>query len=159
MGCARIIKPFLADWITVWISFFILLCLGIIKLLDDGMKAFIRKHGGMERELEFSAFSIRFVLGLYADPALADTDASKTLSAREAIGLSVALSLDSIAVGFGAVMGDASLWMVLLCAMVFDYVAVCAGISIGGFLARKKDLSIHWLGGILLILLAVAKII
>lgn len=75
---------------------------GLIKLFDSSIKSFIRKHKGIRKQLRFSMFSLNFILNIYADPEDADTDSSRDLSPREAVSLAIALSLDGLAVGFGA---------------------------------------------------------
>lgn len=75
---------------------------GLIKLFDSSIKSFIRKHKGIRKQLKFSMFSLNFNLNIYADPEDADTDSSRDLSPREAVSLAIALSLDGLAVGFGA---------------------------------------------------------
>lgn len=71
-------------------------------------------------------FNFRFVLRLYADPEMADQDCSKTISPGEALSLAAALSLDGLAVGFGAALGEVNAWAVILCSLATNMLAVMA---------------------------------
>ena len=65
-------------------------------------KKYIRKFSNKNTPLTFKVFEFKFVLQIYADEIKADYDKSKLLTAKEAFYLSVALSLDSLAVGFSS---------------------------------------------------------
>jgi len=123
----EILGVFLPKQLTVLISFGILFSLGIWKLLDDS---------------ELKNF---------------DTDDSKIISVGEAAALAVALSLDGLAVGFGAALGNANSVAVILCAFAIGAAAVWLGGFLGLKIARKTKVS--WISGVLLILLAFAQLI
>ncbi len=54
----------------------------------------------------FRALHFQFFLSVYADPCKADADASKSLSVPESVCLALAMSLDGVAAGFGAALGN-----------------------------------------------------
>lgn len=97
-----LLRPFLPQSLTKGLCFAILFLLGLVKLCDSTIKTLIRKHKRMHRQVSFSLFSLKFILDVYADPEKADRDGSRELSPAEAASLAVALSLDGLAVGFGA---------------------------------------------------------
>ena len=123
----EILGVFLPEQLTILISFGILFALGIWKLLDDD---------------ELKNF---------------DADDSKTISVGEAAALAIALSLDGLAVGFGAALGNANSIAVILCTFVIG----AAAVWLGGFLGLKiaGKLQVSWISGVLLILLAFAQLI
>ena len=88
-----VIRPWLPAGFAPGMGFAILLFLGIAKLFDSSIKAYIRKHKSLKKNIRFSLSSLRFILTVYADPQEADQDASQSLSALEAASLAVALSL------------------------------------------------------------------
>ena len=157
------IQRFLPGWLAILICFVLLLILGLIKLLDSVAKSIIRKHNKqnkneLQKEFTFSMFHFQFLLRLYANPEEADIDASKTLSAKEAIALAVSLSLDGIAVGFGVALGSAFLPAILLASLLANTIAIQLGCHLGNRIARATRFNISWVGGAMLILLAFSKL-
>ena len=161
-GAALLAGTALAQYIpytlTVAISFIILFVLGILKLMDSITKSVIRKFSDISREIKFSLLNFRFILLLYADPEQADADGSKVLSTAEAASLAVALSLDGLAVGLGAAIGNANWLMVLACTLVTGIIALLAGARLGSKAAKKIRSDLSWLSGALLIVLAFSRL-
>lgn len=144
---------------TSAICFVLLMVLGLTKIFDSAVKNFIRKHSSFHKKIRFSAFSLRFILSVYADPQNADSDSSRCLSAAEAAYLAVALSFDSLAVGFGAGVTNSISWLVVVGSLLFDMCSIVLGCKLGNKLAEKSELDLAWLSGIILIVLAVLKIV
>lgn len=154
-----IFRQYISASLTTMISFSVLFVLGLVKLLDSVTKSLINKYNSFKREITFSAFHIKFILNLYANPTDADVDASKVISPGEATMLALALSLDGLGVGFAAAVGNVNAIAILLCALVTDTLAVITGFYFGNKLARKVPFQISWLSGLLLISLAFLKLI
>lgn len=148
------VKQYIPTWLTTAICFGILFLLGVEKLLDSATKSLIRRYNSIDKELNFSMFNFSFVLRLYADPQEADWDRSKVISPAEAVSLAAALSLDGLALGFGAAMGGASPWAVFLCSLAANAAAVVLGAFCGNKAAQKLPFDLSWIGGLILILLA-----
>jgi len=121
-----IIRAFIPDFVTIFIGSAILLILGIIKLFDKGN---MKDY---------------------------DADNSKVISAGEAAALSVALSLDGIAAGFGIALANTNVWAVILATFMIGTVAVAGGSIFGQKVAKR--LNISWISGILLIGLAIFRL-
>lgn len=153
-----IVSPFLPECLTKWICFTILFVLGIVKLFDSSLKSFIRKHNDWDKKLKFSFFNLKFILNIYANPEKADIDSSNVLSPLEAASLSIALSLDGLAVGFGAGLGSVNYIEVVLFSLISDMVAVMLGAYIGRKVAEKIPINLSWLSGLLLLVLAFMKL-
>ena len=153
-----LVKPLLPPSLTGIICFALLFVLGLIKLLDSLTKSLIRKYNSLSKELHFNLCNFRFVLSIYADPEKADRDQSKTISPAEAASLAIALSLDGLAVGFGAVMGDLNAWAVVLWSLVTNTTAILLGSWLGNKIAQKFSFNISWLSGAILIVLAFTKL-
>jgi len=154
-----LIRAYIPDSVTMMVCFFILFILGIIKLLDSFAKTIIRKYNHINHEIKFSMFSFKFILTLYADPIEADVDSSKLISPAEAASLAVALSLDGLAVGFGAAVGNVNGLAVVLSSLVIGTLAIMLGCHTGNKAAHKLPFNLSWLSGALLILLAVMKLL
>lgn len=152
----NILRPLLPEPFTRAVCFSILFILGILKLFDSSVKALIRRTGGIHKDIRFSVSRVRFILNVYADPEEADRDLSRTLSPAEAASLAVALSLDGLAAGFGAGLVSVSLPLTLILSLFMGLFAVIFGGWLGNRTAETVDLS--WLGGVLLILLALLRL-
>ena len=153
-----LLRPFLPQSLTKGLCFAILFLLGLVKLCDSTIKTLIRKHKRMHRQVSFSLFSLKFILDVYADPEKADRDGSRELSPAEAASLAVALSLDGLAVGFGAALMQVNFLMVMLFSLAVGMLAVRLGGKIGNRAAQKLPYDLSWLSGALLIVLAILKL-
>jgi len=153
-----LIKQYIPDWLTAIVCFIILFVLGIIKLLDSIIKSVIRRYNNFNKEIEFSAFNLKFILNLYANPEEADIDSSRTISSKEATSLAIALSLDGLVVGFGTVLGNMNGIVVFIASLVTGIIAIMLGGYIGNKIAGKLPFNLSWLSGILLIVLAFLKL-
>ena len=158
MLAGSLIRGLIPQSLTTAICFVLLFILGLVKLLDSLTKSIIRKHNNLEKQIHFSLLNFRFVLSLYADPEKADRDHSKTISPGEAASLAVALSLDGMAVGFGAALGNLNILAVFLCSLITETLAVLLGSKLGNRLAKKLPFNISWLSGALLLGMAFLKL-
>lgn len=153
-----LLRPFLPQSLTKGLCFAILFLLGLVKLCDSTIKTLIRRHKRMHRQVSFSLFSLKFILDVYADPEKADRDGSRELSPAEAASLAVALSLDGLAVGFGAALMRVNFLLVMLFSLVVGMLAVRLGSKVGNRAAQKLPFDLSWLSGALLIVLAFLKL-
>jgi putative sporulation protein YtaF len=154
----KIIQPYLPEWLTILICFVILFLLGIVKLLDGITKTIIRKHSALKKELKFSMFNFKFILSVYADPEKADIDSSKVISPIEATYLAIALSLDGLAVGFGAALGNVNVLAVFISSFITNSLAIILGCYFGNKVAHKSLYNLSWISGIILIILAIMRL-
>ena len=153
-----VLKPYLPGDLLKIASFLILLILGFIKLMDNIIKSIINKHTIIDKQIRFSLLNINFILNIYADPKEADLDESKTLSPKEALSLAVALSLDSLAAGFGVALGNVNIFAIILCSLIFSMLSIKSGAFIGNKISDKVPFQLSWLSGILLIFLAFLRL-
>jgi len=154
----NIIKNYIPRTAAAIICFIILFLLAVAKLLDGFTKSLIKKHTDLSRELKFSMFNFNFILKLYAVPEDSDADSSKTISPVEAISIAIALSLDGAAVGLGAALGGANGFAVFLFSLAANMSAIIFGRYIGEKAAGKFKFNLSWLGGVILMILAVFKL-
>ncbi len=152
------VRPFLSPRCSGLICFGVLFVMGLVKLLDNAARSFLRRYGEGGKSIQFSLFSLRMVLCIYADPKQADADCSNSISVKEAISLAVALSLDGMAVGFGAALGSVHSGALLLASPAAGTGAVLLGERLGNRLAARIKCNISWLSGLVLIGLAFLKL-
>lgn len=153
-----LVRPFLPDALTHYASFAILALLGITKLFDSSIKAYIRRKKHIEKELHFSLSKFHFILNIYANPPEADTNHSQSLSPMEAAALAAALSIDGLAVGFGASLGLANPAAIIVMSLICSAAAVLAGRYLGEGMTERWAYDFSWIGGALLLVLAVLKL-
>ena len=146
MLAGSFVKDFIPPGFTTLLSFGILFLLGVLKLFES------------------------------SEPANADKDNSHSISAKEALSLSAALSLDGCAAGFGASLSAGTpaspgaaaagtvsslvpVAVVFLFSLIFGALTVLAGSHIGNKAAGRLPIKPGIIGGLLLILLAVARLL
>lgn len=154
-----VIKDFIPGNIAVIFSFIILLGLGIYRLFEYAFKGYILKRSNSNKPLTFKLFDFKFVMEVYADETKADFDNSKSLSPKEAFYLSLALSLDSLAVGFGSSLIAVNVIEVILMCLITGIIAISLGVFIGRKFVEKINIDLSWLSGALLIILAFMRIL
>lgn len=152
-----LLRDYVPEAVTKGICFTILFLLGVVKLFDSAIKMRIRKHK-IDRQMKFSFLSLQVILNVYADPEKADIDRSKVLSPLEAVSVAVALSLDGLAVGFGAGLASIDFFQAVIICLLFSAVTVGIGSLLGRKLAEKTNLNLTWVGGVLLLVLAFLKL-
>lgn len=132
------------------ISFALLISLGIFNLFQGFFK---RLMTGRKRPPSEKAGPAE----MFFDGTAADTDNSKSISPREAVVLSAALSADSLITGVGAGLGQLAL--PVLSAGVFgaSMLSLAAGQRLGRKLVSTFKINLGWLCGAVLILLAFLK--
>lgn len=154
-----VLKDFLNPSIAATISFYLLFLLGIYRLFESFFKGYIQKFSNIGVPLTFKIFDFKFVLQIYADETKADYDNSKILTSKEAFYLAVALSLDSLAVGFGSSLGSVHYLEVIILSLVIGFLALSSGGYLGRRFAQKVDINLSWLSGAMLIALSIIRVI
>ena len=152
-----LLRDYVPEAVTKGICFTILFLLGVVKLFDSAIKMRIRKHK-IDRQMKFSFLSLQVILNVYSDPEKEDILRSKVLSPLEAVSVAVALSLDGLAVGFGAGLANIDFFQAVIICLLFSAVTVGIGSLLGRKLAEKTNLNLTWVGGVLLLVLAFLKL-
>lgn len=162
LGFSLLIGGFLQNYISSniakIISFFILFFLGIYRLFESLLKSYIKKRSHNFSPLTFKVFDFKFVLQVYADEVKADFDKSKILTPKEAFYLAFALSLDSLAVGFGSSLIFINYIQVFIVALIIGLVSILLGAFIGRKFIENINLNLSWLSGAMLIILAFLRV-
>lgn len=154
-----LIKDFIPINIASTISFLLLLILGVYRLFEAFFKNLIKKYYDKGSPLTFKIFDFKFILQIYADEIKADLDESKILSPKEAFFLAVALSLDSLTVGFGCSLGTVNYLATVLLSFLVGALLLVLGGYVGKNISKNYNLNLSWLSGVLLIILAFIRII
>ena len=137
-----------------WISFLLLFLLGISKIMESLIRRLAAKHPSLTRNWGCKIKQINIIFTIYLSPEYANGEDLQILSAKEALLLSLALSLDSILVGM-AFTTDAVSWVFLfLLAVLFNLLFFLIGYLAGHILCHLFHVDLSWLSGLLLLLLA-----
>ena len=152
------IKKLLPGNLAIILSFLILFIIGIYRLFEGIFKTFIQKKRNLDKPLTFKLFDMRFVLQVYADETIADYDKSKILSPKEAFYLSIALSFDSLAVGFGSSLGGVNFIQTIILCFILGLICISIGHLIGKKIVEKTDTNLSCISGIILLILAALKL-
>lgn len=159
IALGTLIKSFLPPSITTIACFSVLLLLGISRLFEGVLKNFLNKKAISPDHIEVTIFDFKLILNVYADSTLADLDHSKVLSTKEALYLGIALSLDSLVVGFGAALTTIHLSQIIAASIILNSLALLLGSFSGRKFADKLNMDLSWISGAILILLALLKLI
>ncbi len=162
LGISLILGSFIQNYISITtakiFSFTILFFLGLYRLFEGLLKSYINNKAKDSPSLHFKLFDFNFVLQVYANETKADIDNSKVLSYKEAIYLAFALSLDSLAVGFGSSLVLINYIEVFVVAIIIGILTIILGSYIGKSFAEIIDLDLSWLSGAMLIILAFLRV-
>lgn len=157
LWAAAMAQPLLPPGFAKWAGVSLLLFIGLWSLFQNSIKAFLKRLGG-GTQFSFHWGGVGFVLDVYMDETLADADSSQVLTAREALYLAAALSMDSLVSGFGAGLDLQHPGILLGCTFFLHLCAVGGGCALGRKLSGGRELNLSWLGGVLLILLALLRL-
>ncbi|HSH35078.1 sporulation membrane protein YtaF [Schnuerera sp.] len=152
------IKNFLPLNLTTTISFLILIFLGIYYLFESFVKSFFKNKGSSKERVKVKLFDIRLIIDIYVDEIKADFDNSKNLNYNEALYLAVALSLDSLAIGFSSGLCNINFFLIIFLSIVFNILSIWGGLFIGRRFVEKSKINLSWLTGIILITLGFLKL-
>jgi len=151
---AHILEGFLPTAVVYGLSFLILFFLGLTKIFEGAIKSLIKRHEGNPK-FSFSLFNFGFVLQVFAQPELADSDASKELSVAESVPLAFALGFDGLSVGLSVGLMALNIPLLLTMSFIIGMVCVALGSSLGRKASQKISFDFSILSGLILILIAI----
>lgn len=158
MFLGEFISNFIPIDLSNKIAFWLLFLVGLIKIFESLIKKSISIIHKKNDEIAFHCFNLKFILHIYGDLTKADKDKSRVLSPIESIYLATALSIDSIAVGFGVVLLNINMVFLCILSLLVTFLSVFLGGYIGRSISKKTNMDFSFVSGILIILLAVFKI-
>ena len=157
LGLGNVISSVLPGDVTRIICFVSLFLLGFIKFLDYSIKAYINRHCCIRRNLSFSLSGLKVIVNIYGDPMAADWDHSQSLSWKEVLFLSFAMSIDSLIAGALSAFLEIPVGLTMGTALIMGIVMMYAGLFLGRKLASRCKCDLSWISGVLFMILAVTK--
>lgn len=154
----ELFKGYISLTLAKSVSFLLLFSIGIYRFFESILKNYIKKNSKKTSPLTFKIFDLKFILQVYADETKADFDKSKTLSSKEAFYLAIALSLDSLAVGFSSSLISVNYIQSILFSLLIGFLSIVSGSFIGLKFVENSKIDLSWISGILIILLAFLRI-
>jgi len=154
-----IVKNIIPKPVTSLIGFIFLLLLGIYYMIQSLVKNYLLNNSIMDKRINIKLADLRFIIDIYLDETKADIDHSKYLSPHESIFLAVALSLDSLTVGFSSSLASVHYLQVIFLSLISNQLAIWLGLLLGNKFARRVTTDLAWLSGLLLIALALMQFI
>ena len=149
-----ILNNFISNSFAKYASFFLLLSLGLYRLFESIFKSCINSKFKSNTPLKFKFLDFNFIIEVYGTETKADFDNSKILSAKEAIYLALALSFDSLAVGFSTSLISINYTIVIILSLILGFILIILGSNIGEKLTLYSDKNYSWISGFMLILLS-----
>lgn len=159
------------------ISFILLLGLGLFNLFQNFWRDIVcqkkaeplpiplrtvsaKSKGTTRKRNNFNTVTEQMgaLIRMFFDGASADTDNSKSISAKEALVLSAALSADSVVTGIGAGLGSISLPLLSVMAFAAGLISVKSGEKLGRKIVSSFNINLGWLCGAVLIILAFTSV-
>lgn len=144
---------------TVYLCFAGLLLIGVFKLAEYGIRAYIRKHKFVCKRVKITFSQLNFILSIYNNPVMADKDRSSVMSVTEGVFFALAMSLDGFFGGLGAAFLHINVVETVLMNFILGYAAVRAGSLAGMRAAVRREGDYSWIGGALFVLLAFSKLV
>lgn len=137
------------------LSFTLLSILGLGKLSESLIRFLARKYPSLSRNWGCRIKQINIIFTVYLSPEDANREDLHILTPKEALLLSLALSLDSVLAGMAFTAGQVPLLTLFLLAALFNLALFAAGYAFGHLIFAVLRLDLSWLSGLFLLLLAV----
>lgn len=141
------------------LSFALLTLLGCSKLSESLIRLLARRHPSLTRNWGCKIKQLNIVFTVYLSPEDANQEDLQVLSPKEALLLSLALSLDSVLVGMAFTTGPITPIALFGLAALFNLLLFAAGYGFGRLLSTVLHVDLSWLSGVFLLLLALQTVL
>ena len=122
--CGKLIDGVVREKYAAYLCFAGLFLVGAYKLTEYGIRAYIRRHHFLCKQVKMKFSQLNFIISIYNNPAAADRDCSATMSVTEGICFALAMSVDGFFGGLGAAFLDISVAGTVCLNLVFSALAV-----------------------------------
>ncbi|MCM1039182.1 MAG: hypothetical protein NC314_11925 [Roseburia sp.] len=141
------------------LSFLLLFFLACEKLLESLIRHLAEKYPHNVGNWAYKIKQVNIIFTIYFSPEDANKQDVQVLNAKEALLLSLALSLDSILASMAFSCQVPSLLFFFLLAVLFHFLLFAAGYLLGLFISGKFSFDLSWLSGLFLLLLALCTLL
>lgn len=148
----------ISDTVSKWISFGLLLGIGIFKFFSELLKIWLNKRVQLEKAMSFKIFKFHLMLCVMADSQKADLDKNQRISLGEATLLGLVFSVDGIGVGLSNGVSNPYCYLFIIVSFFAVFGALFLGDFLGNKFAKIAKINLSWLSGLLLIMLGISKL-
>ena len=141
------------------LSFLLLFFLACEKLIESLIRHLAGKYPNNVGNWAYKIKQVNIIFTIYFSPEDANKQDVQVLSAKEALFLSLALSLDSILASMAFSCQVSSLLFFFLLAIFFHFFLFLSGYMLGLAVSRKFTIDLSWLSGLFLLLLALCTLL
>lgn len=141
------------------LSFLLLFFLGCEKLMESLIRHLAGKYPNIVSNWACRIKQINIIFTIYFSPEDANKQDTQVLSAKEALFLSLALSLDSILASMAFSYKAPSPIVFFLSAVLFHFLLFLSGFLLGSLVSKKFSIDLSWLSGLFLLLLALYTLV
>lgn len=141
------------------LSFLLLFFLGFEKLLEYLIRRLSEAYPDIIGNWTCKIKQLNIIFTIYFSPEEANRQEVQVLSGKEALFLSLALSLDSVLASMAFSCQVTSLPFLFLSAVFFHFLLFLLGYLSGLLLSKKFSLDLSWLSGLFLLLLALGTLL
>ena len=141
------------------LSCILLTLIGLSKLSESLIRLLARKHPSLTRNWGCRIKQIHIIFTVYLSPENANREDLQILSPKEALLLSLALSLDSVLVGMAFTTGPITLAALFVLAALFNLLLFSVGYGFGHLISCVLRIDLSWLSGLFLLLLALQALL
>ena len=120
----------LSENTTKYISFSILLFVGVLKLSIELFKIFLTQQSKKNQSM-IRIFNFNLFFKVCLDPVLADINLDKKLSLKESLLIGLILSIDSFGAGLGIGLNEYYPYLVIIFSFVIGILFSCLGNFLG----------------------------
>lgn len=149
------ILNFLPEAALPFLSFTLLAILGLSKLSESLIRLVAHKYPSLTRNWGCKIKQINIIFTIYLSPEDANQDDLHLLTPKEALLLSLALSLDSVLAGMAFHTEPIPLSVLFFLASFFNLLLFAFGYGFGHLISSVLHVDLSWLSGLFLLLLAV----
>lgn len=146
-------------WLFSTLSFLLLFILGCEKLMESLIRHLAARHSDIIGNWACKIKQLNIIFTIYFSPEDANKQDTQVLSAKEALFLSLALSLDSILASMAFSYQVPSLIICFLLAVLFHFLLFLSGFVLGILVSKKFTIDLSWLSGVFLLLLALYTLV
>ena len=141
------------------LSCVLLTLIGFSKLSESLIRLLAHRHPSLTRNWGCKIKQIHIIFTVYLSPEDANQEDLQILSPKEALLLSLALSLDSVLVGMAFTTGPIPLAVLFLLAALFNLLLFSVGYGFGHLISSALHVDLSWLSGLFLLLLALQALL
>ena len=153
------IYRFLPPSALPFLSFTLLMLLALSKLTESLLRLLAHKYPSLTRNWGWKIKQINIIFTVYLSPEDANQEDLQVLSAKEALLLSLALSLDSVLAGMAFTAGSLPCLPLFFLASLFNLLLFTAGYAFGHLISYVLRIDLSWLSGLFLLLLALQALL